>query len=103
MGGLRTEALRRGEENALGYFYWLVEGTTDSQLGEGVKQKYPNYRLLSGFDTPMGTAHGLSKYPYIREGRRIIGRVGKTHPRGFTVVEVDIAKKNFRDDFYQKN
>ncbi|MDE5073365.1 MAG: FAD-dependent oxidoreductase [Trichodesmium sp. St16_bin4-tuft] len=103
MGGLRTEALRRGEENALGYFYWLVEGTTDSQLGEGVKQKYPNYRLLSGFDTPMGTAHGLSKYPYIREGRRIIGRIGKTHPKGFTVVEVDIAKKNFRDDFYQKN
>ena len=103
MGGLRTETLHRGEENALGYFYWLVEGTTDSQLGEGVKQKYPNHRLLSGLDAPMGTAHGLSKYPYIRESRRIIGRVGKTKPKGFTVEEVDIAKKNFRDDFYQQN
>ena len=103
MGGLRTETLHRGEENALGYFYWLVEGTTDSQLGEGVKQKYPNHRLLSGLDAPMGTAHGLSKYPYIRESRRIIGRVGKTQPKGFTVAEVDIAKKNFRDDFYQQN
>ncbi len=103
MGGLRTETLRRGEENAHGYFYWLVEGTTDSQLGAGVKQKYPNNRFLSGFDAPMGTAHGLSKYPYIREGRRIIGRVGKTRPEGFMVAEVDIARKNFRDDFYQQN
>ncbi|MGD1712339.1 FAD-dependent oxidoreductase [Dapis sp. BLCC M172] len=103
MGGLRAETLRRGEENALGYFHWLVEGTTDSQLGEGVKKKYPNHLLLTGFDAPMGTAHGLSKYPYMREGRRIIGRVGKTHPRGFTVGEVDIAKKNFRDNFYLQN
>lgn len=103
MGGLRTETLRRGEENALGYFYWLVEGTTDSQLGEGVKKKYPNHRFLTGFDAPMGTAHGLSKYPYMREGRRIIGRVGKTRPNGFMVNEVDIAKKNFRDDFYRQN
>ncbi|NET78418.1 FAD-dependent oxidoreductase [Okeania sp. SIO1F9] len=103
MGGLRAETLRRGEENALGYFHWLVEGTTDSQLGAGVKEKHPNNRFLSGFDAPMGTAHGLSKYPYMREGRRIIGRRGKTHPEGFTVAEVDIAKKNFRDDFYLQN
>lgn len=38
MGGLRTETLRKGEENALGFYYWLVSGTTDSQLGEGVKK-----------------------------------------------------------------
>ena len=37
MGGLRTETLRKGEENALSYYYWLVAGTTDSQLGEGCK------------------------------------------------------------------
>ena len=37
LGGLRTETLQKGEEHALGYFYWLVEGTSDSQLGKGVK------------------------------------------------------------------
>ena len=31
LGGLRTETLRKGEENAIGFFYWLVLGTTDSQ------------------------------------------------------------------------
>ncbi|PLZ48556.1 FAD-dependent oxidoreductase, partial [Fischerella thermalis] len=36
LGGLRVETLRRGEENALGYYYWLAAGTTDSQLGNGV-------------------------------------------------------------------
>ena len=59
MGGLRTETLRRGEEHAIGYFYWLVTGTTDSQLGDGVKKPYPNHRFLSGFDSPMGTAARL--------------------------------------------
>jgi len=101
LGGLRTESLRRGEENAIGYFYWLVQGTTDSQLGEGVKEPHLNHRYLTGFDSPMGTAHGLSKYPYMREGRRIIGRPGFAHPDGFTVWEVDITMADFRDEFYE--
>ncbi|MGL6282488.1 MAG: FAD-dependent oxidoreductase, partial [Microcoleaceae cyanobacterium] len=63
LGGLRTDTLRRGEENALGYFYWLVAGETDSQLGDDVKKPYPNHRLLTGLDSPMGTGSGLSKYP----------------------------------------
>lgn len=63
MGGLRTESLRKAEENALGYFYWLYGGTTDSQLGDGVKQPEPNIKFLSGLNSPMGTVHGLSKYP----------------------------------------
>lgn len=103
MGGLRVESLRRAEEKALGYFYWLVEGTTDSRLGDGVKKPHPNNRFLSGFDSPMGTAHGLSKYPYIREGRRIIGRPSLAHPEGFTVWEVDISRKDFREDWYRLN
>ncbi|MDC0834705.1 FAD-dependent oxidoreductase [Geitlerinema sp. CS-897] len=103
LGGLRTETLRRGEENAIGYFYWLVRGTTDSQLGDGVKEPHPNHRYLSGFDSPMGTAHGLSKYPYMREGRRIIGRPDWTHRDGFTVWEVDISQADFREDFYRIN
>ncbi|MGD1920262.1 MAG: FAD-dependent oxidoreductase, partial [Pleurocapsa sp.] len=84
-GGLRTKTLSRGEDHALGYFYWLVRGTTDSQLGDGVKQPQPNHRLLTGLDSPMGTAHGLSKYPYIRECRRIIGRVYPVYSQGFSI------------------
>ncbi len=32
MGGLRTETLRKAEENAFSYYYWLTAGTSDSQL-----------------------------------------------------------------------
>jgi len=103
MGGLRTEALRKAEEKAIGYFYWLVAGTTDSQLGNNVKKPYPNNRYLSGFDSPMGTAHGLSKYPYMREGRRIIGRPGISNPEGFMVSEIDITRKDFRQEWYRSN
>ena len=103
MGGLRTETLRRGEENAKGFFYWLVAGTTDSQLGDGVKKPYPNNRFLSGLDGPMGTVHGLSKYPYMREGRRIIGRPSFNQPQGFTIWEVDMSRTDFRTDFYREN
>jgi hypothetical protein len=102
MGGLRTETLRRGEENAIGYFYWLVEGTTDSQLGDGVKKTHPNNRFLSGLDSPMGTVHGLSKYPYMREGRRIIGRPAFGYPEGFTVSEIDITRNKFQEEFYRE-
>ncbi|MBD1834215.1 FAD-dependent oxidoreductase [Cyanobacteria bacterium FACHB-472] len=101
MGGLRTETLRKGEENALGYFHWLVAGTTDSQLGANVKQPQPNNRYLSGLDSPMGTAHGLSKYPYMREGRRIIGRPGWGHPQGFTLWEIDISRRDYNDEYYR--
>jgi hypothetical protein len=102
-GGLRTESLRSAEELAQGYFYWLVAGTTDSQLGDGVKQPQPNNRYLAGLDSPMGTVHGLSKYPYIREGRRIIGRPSYAYPEGFTIAEIDISRRNFRDDYYRQN
>ena len=103
LGGLRTETLQKGEEHAWGYFYWLVAGTTDSQLGEDVKKPQPNNRLLVGFDAPMGTAHGLSKYPYMREGRRIIGRKYPGYSYGFTVTEVDISRRNYRDEYYVDN
>ncbi|WP_413161506.1 FAD-dependent oxidoreductase [Capilliphycus salinus ALCB114379] len=103
MGGLRTETLERGEENAIGYFYWLVEGTTDSQLGEGVKKPHPNHRFVTGLDSPMGTVHGLSKYPYIREGRRVIGRPSWGFPEGFEITEIDISRNDFRKEFYQEN
>ena len=103
MGGLRTETLRGGEENAIGYFYWLVVGTTDSQLGEGVKKPHPNHRFVTGLDSPMGTVHGLSKYPYIREGRRVIGRPSWGFPDGFEITEIDISRNDFRKEFYREN
>lgn len=103
MGGLRTETLRKGEENALGFYYWLVMGTTDSQLGDGVKKPDTSHRFLAGLDSPMGTVHGLSKYPYMREGRRIIGRTSFTYEDGFSITEIDISRRNYQDDFYRKN
>lgn len=103
MGGLRTETLSRGEDHSLGYFYWLVKGTTDSQLGDGVKEPRPNHRLLTGYDSPMGTAHGLSKYPYIREGRRIIGREYPGYSQGFTIAETDISRADYSDEHYSQN
>lgn len=103
MGGLRVQSLRYGEENAKGFFYWLVKGTTDSQLGDGVKNIYPNHRFLRGFDQPMGTAHGLSKFPYMREARRIIGRPSFGQPQGFMIWETDISRNDFAGDFYREN
>jgi hypothetical protein len=100
MGGLRTDALRKAEENAFGYYYWLVAGTTDSQLGDGTKQPQPNNRFLSGLNSPMGTVHGLSKYPYMREGRRIIGRPSWGQPAGFAIWEIDISRRDYSDPYY---
>lgn len=100
-GGYRVESLRRAEELALGYFYWWVMGTTDSKLGPGKKQPMDQVQLLQGLDTPMGTQHGLSKFPYIRESRRIIGRPSYAHPEGFTIDEIDISRQDFRGDYYR--
>lgn len=102
MGGLRTDALRKGEEISKGYFHWLVAGNTDSQLGAGVKQPEPNHKFLSGLDSPMGTVHGLSKYPYMREGRRLIGRPAYGYPNGFSVWEIDISRRDYKDDYYRQ-
>ncbi|MDJ0897581.1 MAG: FAD-dependent oxidoreductase [Xenococcus sp. MO_188.B8] len=103
LGGLRTATLQKGEDHALGYFHWLVAGDTDSQLGKGVKKPDPNHRLLTGLDSPMGTVHGLSKYPYIREGRRIIGRTYPGYRNGFTVSEIDISRRDYKDKYYREN
>ena len=100
-GGLRTDALRKGEELSEGFYYWLVAGTTDSRLGYGIKRPSPNHRFMQGLDSPMGTSHGLSKYPYIREGRRIIGRPSYDHPQGFSINEIDISTKDYWHDFYR--
>ncbi len=103
LGGLRQQALARGEENALSYYYWLAIGTTDSQLGDDVKEPFPNSRFLKGYESPMGTAHGLSKHPYMREGRRIVGRPAYGYSDGFEINEVDFTRIDFSDPFYANN
>ncbi len=103
LGGLRTETLRAGEEQSLGFYHWLTSGTTNSQGDAALKKPYPNHQLLSGLDSPMGTVHGLSKYPYIREGRRIIGRPSYAYREGFSISELDISRQDFRADFYKEN
>ena len=101
-GGLRVSSLQGGEEQALGYFYWFVAGTSDAKLS--TKKPFPNVRFLKGFDSPMGTAHGLSKFPYIRESRRLIGRYSYGYPNGFAITEISASRKNFRDaPFYRDN
>lgn len=46
--------------------------------------------------------HGLSKYPYMREARRIIGRPNYAYPDGFMVNEIDISRRNYHDDYYRQ-
>ncbi len=103
MGGLRQSTLKSGEEIALGFYYWLVAGTTDSQQKTDWKKPFPNHRLLTGFDSPMGTLHGLSKYPYIRESRRIIGRPSYGYPEGFSMSEIDVSQIDFSTQTYRQN
>jgi FAD dependent oxidoreductase len=101
-GGLRVSSLKGGEELAQGYFYWLLAGTTDSKLGPDTKKPWPNLRYLKGLDSPMGTAHGLSKFPYIREGRRLIGRDSYAYSGGFTISETDVSAKDYHQPYYRE-
>ncbi|RZM82248.1 FAD-dependent oxidoreductase [Leptolyngbya iicbica] len=103
LGGLRQETLRRGEENAISYYYWMVIGEGDSQLDDSLKEPVLNSRYVSGYDSPMGTAHGLSKFPYIREARRIVGRPSFGYDDGFEINEVDFTWIDFNDPFYEEN
>lgn len=65
LGGLNTSALKDGENHALLFAEWIMDKHASAQ--------FP-LRLMSGPDSPMPTESGLSMYPYIREGRRILGR-----------------------------
>jgi FAD dependent oxidoreductase len=99
-GGLRISSLQAAEAAALGYFYWFHSGTTDAKLGS--KQPWPQLQLLQGADSPMGTLHGLSKYPYLRESRRIVGRSAYGYPDGFSISEIDFSRQNYKDPYYPK-
>ncbi len=67
LGGLSLDALKNADQHALLFAEWLLKNHSD-----------PNLPLayLAGTDSPMGTLSGLSMVPYVREGRRILGRKG---------------------------
>jgi hypothetical protein len=69
-------ALQDAKRVSLGFAYWLQTSAPNAGGGTG----YPNLLLRPDV---MGSPDGLSKYPYIREGRRIKALR--------TVVEQDVA------------
>jgi len=79
LGGLSIAALRHGENHALLFAHWLLENHA--------KELPMSY--LWGTESPLGTASGLSMVPYIREGRRIVGRKAYNQ-REFAVREADL-------------
>ena len=75
----RADLLRRAKELSLGLLYWLQ---TEVPRDDGQGRGYPEMRLRPDV---MGTADGLSQYPYIRESRRILARR--------TVLEQDVLAR----------
>ena len=80
-GGISVVALRHAEQHALMFAEWLMD----------TKAQAPEFPLtyVSGVDSPLGTASGLSMVPYIREGRRILGRPAYGQ-RQFMMREADL-------------
>ncbi|HEY9793109.1 MAG TPA: FAD-dependent oxidoreductase [Candidatus Obscuribacterales bacterium] len=72
----QAERLAVGKNISLGFLYWLQTEAPRDDGGEG----YPELMLRTDV---LGTRDGLSKYPYIRESRRIKAEE--------TIVEKDIA------------
>jgi hypothetical protein len=82
MGGLSTESLKYGEIHALMFAEWLMEREATGKLP---------LTFLKGKDAPLGTLSGLSMVPYIREGRRILGRPAYGQD-SFMAVEIDLRE-----------
>jgi hypothetical protein len=76
-----------GKLVSLGFLYWLQTEAPRDEGGKG----YPELALRKDI---MGTADGLSKFPYIRESRRIKAK--------YSIVEQDIASL-FNDGARAKN
>lgn len=89
MGGMSALALRHGENHALMFAEWLLE-----------TQSRPDFPLtyLYGAEGPMATASGLGMVPYIREGRRILGRPAYGQQE-FMIREQDIRNDMEGRDF----
>jgi hypothetical protein len=61
---------------------WLIETEATKKLP---------LTLLTGVDAPLGTQSGLSMVPYLREGRRILGRPAYGQD-SFMIVEADLRE-----------
>jgi|AGTN01.1.fsa_nt_gi S-layer homology domain. len=77
-----AKRLARGKALSLGFLFWLQTEVARDDGGVG----YPEIKLRTDV---LGTADGISKYPYIRESRRIIAHT--------IVKEEDIAKGSHTD------
>ena len=64
---LRAERLAHGKNLSMGFLYWMQNEMERDDGGKG----YPELKLRSDI---LGTTDGVSKYPYIRESRRIKAR-----------------------------
>lgn len=89
LGGISPVALKKAESHAFLFAQWLLETKAE-----------PEFPLtyLSGAASPMGTVSGLSMVPYIREGRRILGRKAYGQPE-FMIRESDIRTTMTGRDF----
>jgi len=76
------QALREAKDLALGFCYWLQADSMRDDGGKGYPEMVLDPRVM---DTP----DGLSKYPYIRESRRI--------QAVYTIVEQDVAVEFHKD------
>lgn len=74
---LAAERLALGKSLSLGFLYWMQTEMPRDDGGKG----YPELKLRPEI---MGSFDGLSKYPYIRESRRIKAR--------YTIVERDLTR-----------
>lgn len=74
---LMSQRLARAKNLSLGFLYWMQTELKRDDGGVG----YPEFKLR---EDVMGTADGVSKYPYIRESRRLA--------TGRFILEMDIIK-----------
>lgn len=86
-GGMSVRALRHAENHSLMFAKWLLTTQADAQKQSGLPLAY-----LSSADSPMGTVSGLSTVPYIREGRRILGRTA------YGQMEFMLRESDLRED-----
>ncbi|MGP1373691.1 MAG: FAD-dependent oxidoreductase [Almyronema sp.] len=82
LGGLSALSLKHAEDRALLFAKWLLETQATAE--------FP-LTYLAGAASPMATETGLSMTPYIREGRRILGRTAYGQAE-FMLREADLRK-----------
>jgi hypothetical protein len=69
--GALAGILQRAKQTSEAFLYWLTHDVPREGGGRG----YPELKLRADV---MGTADGMSKYPYIRESRRMVARTRVT-------------------------